>query len=253
MKNKFLLYIDILGFSELVSSEERVRDLYEVIDSLNAHDHDVFSTIVFSDTILVYNKKPPANRETAEYIVWYATEFVEDLHFRLIGKDIYFRAYLSHGEFDHYTLKNTECFFGRALVDAYNNEKTIQSTGLFIDEKCLDLLRFFDTERFDDKRHFVYLERTFKTIEEMSFGELPLKRDIFCDGENVPFLIEATHYIREIHRLMREHSNPVVRQKYLTTWDFYQRKYKQLLDHFVANNFSHESLCPEYNWDRFNS
>jgi len=113
MQEKFLLYIDILGFSDLINSEKGTRDLYKIIDSLNVHSHDVFQTIVFSDTIVVYNKEPVEDRKTAEYVVCYATEFAEDLHYRLIGKNIYFRAMLTYGEFEHYTLRNIECFFGK--------------------------------------------------------------------------------------------------------------------------------------------
>ena len=44
---KYFLYIDILGFSSLVM-QDRIRDLYDRLDSLNAHKHPSFSTIVFS-------------------------------------------------------------------------------------------------------------------------------------------------------------------------------------------------------------
>lgn len=124
MEEKYLLYIDILGFSDLVKdTPEQIECIYGVIDSLNVHRHDVFNTIVFSDTILVYNRVDAKTKEDHEYIVWYSIEFAEDLHHRLIGQDIYFRAVLVYGTFTHRKLKNVECFFGNALIDAYNREK----------------------------------------------------------------------------------------------------------------------------------
>lgn len=248
MKNKYLLYIDILGFSDLIKSEQRTRELYEIIDSLNVHEHRVFQTIVFSDTILVYNKKPPFGRKEAEYIVWYATEFAEDLHFRLIGKGLYFRAMLTFGPFDHYSLNNTECFFGQALANAYESEKHAPITGLLIDNECHQTLKFFDSERFDDDWYFVYLERTFKNLIDMSYGELPIDRGIYGDGERVPYLLWALKYIQGIYLQMREHPIPMVRAKFLTTWDYYYRKYNLILDSLVASDFSPEPLCPSYNW-----
>jgi hypothetical protein len=248
MKEKYLLYIDVLGFSELVKSEQRTRELYEIIDSLNVHNHDVFQTIVFSDTILVYNKKPPFDQEAAEYIVWYATEFAEDLHFRLIGKDLYFRAMLTFGPFDHYHLKHTECFFGQALINAYQSEKHAPITGLLIDKECHRLLRFFESERFDENWHFVYLERTFESLLDMSYGRLPVDRDIYCEGESVPYLLWALKYIQNIYLQMRKHPSPLVRTKFLATWDFYQRRYGFILDALVTSNFSPEPLCPSFNW-----
>lgn len=56
---KFLLYIDILGFTEMAIKEPRkVERIFATIDSLNVHQHGAFKTIVFSDTILVYNNQP---------------------------------------------------------------------------------------------------------------------------------------------------------------------------------------------------
>jgi len=248
MKKKFLLYIDILGFSQLIKSEDRTRDLYEIIDSLNVHNHDVFQTIVFSDTILVYNKKPPLDKKAAEYIVWYATEFAEDLHFRLIGKGLYFRAMLTYGEFEHYHLKNTECFFGQALVNAYQSEKNVPVTGLLVDKESHGLLQFFKSEKFDRNWHFVYLERTFEQLLKMSYGSLPIHREIYCEGENVPYLLSALTFMQNIYTQMRQHPSPGVRTKFLTTWDFYHRRYGSILDALVASDFSPDPLCPEYNW-----
>ena len=39
-----------------MNEPERVKDLYEIISTLNVHRHESFGTIVFSDTILVYPK-----------------------------------------------------------------------------------------------------------------------------------------------------------------------------------------------------
>jgi hypothetical protein len=249
MQEKFLLYIDILGFSDLVKSEKQTKGLYTIIDSLNVHSHDVFQTIVFSDTILVYNKEPHLDEDTAKYIVWYAIEFAEDLHFRLIGKDLYFRAMLTYGEFEHYHLEHTECFFGQALVNAYKSEKHIQATGLLIDNECYKYLRFFTSEIFDENWHFIYLERSFDSLQRMMFGSLPIKREIFLEGEDVPYLLEALKFIKDIYTKMRLHPSPKIRTKYLTTWDFYHRRYSVILDFLVKVDFSPEPLCPDFNWN----
>ena len=250
MENKFLLYIDILGFSQLVDSEQRTKELYSIIDSLNVHTHGYFQTIVFSDTIVVYNKEPAEDKKTAEYVVWYATEFAEDLHYRLIDKNIYFRALLTYGEFEHYNLRNIECFFGKSLVHAHNSEKNIPITGLLIDNKCHEYLRFFRTEVFTDEWRFVYLDRSFDSLEKMMYGSLPIRREIFMQGENVPFLISALEFIKGIYKNMRSDESPNVRAKYLTTWDFYHRRYPEILDALVKSDFSPNPLCPNFNWDQ---
>ena len=57
MQKKYLLYIDILGFANLVSKKPKeVKKIYEVVNELNVHRQSEFKAIIFSDTILIYNK-----------------------------------------------------------------------------------------------------------------------------------------------------------------------------------------------------
>lgn len=55
------LYIDILGFSEMVQKQPcKIEKIFQIIDRLSVYKHYAFETIVFSDTILVFNKKDNA-------------------------------------------------------------------------------------------------------------------------------------------------------------------------------------------------
>ena len=157
MPERFLLYIDILGFSEMTKNEPRkVARIYAILDSLNVHQHDAFKTIVFSDTVLVYNPEPALSDEDRNYYVWYLIEFAEDLHHRLTGQDVFFRAVLTSGNFAHYRLKNIECFFGDALISAYMAEKEIPSIGLFLDKSCEPYNKYFRAAPFDRNCSFIY-------------------------------------------------------------------------------------------------
>ncbi len=110
--DRFLLYIDILGFAEMTKSEPRkVARVYSILDELNVHQHQSFKTIVFSDTVLVYNPDLASSDKDRRYLVWYLIEFAEDLHHRLTGQDIYFRAILTSGSFAHY-LKGAKTLSG---------------------------------------------------------------------------------------------------------------------------------------------
>lgn len=163
MPAKYSLYIDILGFSDLVKRDPlQVEKIYGVLDSLNVHSDDIFRTIVFSDTVVVYNRidPKPDDAKAHESIVCYSIEFAEDLHHRLTGQGLYFRAVQVYGEFQHYALENIDCFFGEALIDAYAQEKKIPSIGLFIDTTCNQYNRYFLTEPFGDHLLFVYLNRS---------------------------------------------------------------------------------------------
>src|SRR5262249_21587563 len=96
---KYFLYIDILGFSSLVVAG-RVRDLYRRLDNLNAHSHPSFNTIVFSDTMVIYNKDDLDWDEADKAaLVSRLCEFAADLFYRLVSQDIHFRAYIAAENF----------------------------------------------------------------------------------------------------------------------------------------------------------
>lgn len=249
MIDKYLLYIDILGFADLVNSgSSRVPAIYEVVDSLNVHKHDAFSTIVFSDTILVYNKYDPSNDADHDYFVMFACEFAQDLLHRFTGKNQFFRALVTYGPFDHYNLEHTECFYGLALVDAYNKEKAIQSHGLFISDKANRHNRIFGTCRYDKDLSFVYLTQATERLLTNSAGVLPVDPIFFDDTDEGYFLLPEIRLFQDTHRLMNEHKDPKVRTKHLTAWHFYRQRYRPILDFLERNEFRPDSICPDHDW-----
>ena len=241
MSERFLLYIDILGFSEMTDREPRkVARTYAILDSLNVHRHDAFKTIVFSDTVLVYNPQPARSIEERQYLIWYLTEFAEDLHHRLTGQDIYFRAVLTSGDFSHYPLKNIECFFGRALISAYTQEKGIPSIGLFMDKSCVEYNRYFRLEPFDSDTSFVHLNRSIEGLTECTGDKYPFRDRAIED--QAPYLPWQVRHLQDVHNNMRIHKVPAVRAKFLTAWDFYARRYPGLTRALVDGNFQVSAL-----------
>jgi hypothetical protein len=112
MPERYLLYIDMLGFSDLVLKRGGVGDLYKIIDSLNVHKHSAFKTIAFSDTLLVYNTYEPNTADDRRYAVMFMCEFAQDLFYRLVPRDLHFRAFLTKGEFEHQYLPHLQAFYG---------------------------------------------------------------------------------------------------------------------------------------------
>lgn len=245
--DRFLLYIDILGFAEMTKSNPRkVARLYSIIDKLNVHRHNSFKTIVFSDTVLVYNPKLASSDEERKYFVWYLIEFVEDLHHKLTGQDIYFRAVLTAGQFDHYQLENIECFFGEALVRAYISEKDIPSIGLFIDDYCNKYNEYFRVARFDDDLFFVYLNRSLESLNQYSAGKYPItERGILDQGPYAPWQVK---FLCDVYENMRNHTSPLVRVKFLTAWDFYWKRYPEMLQVLVSKQFDMSAIGPAKAW-----
>lgn len=246
---RFLLYIDILGFAEMTKREPRkVARLYAILDSLNVHRHDTFKTIVFSDTVLVYNPELATSDEERNYLVWYLIEFAEDLHHRLTGQEIYFRAVVTTGNFSHYPLKNIECFFGEALVSAYLHEKQIPSIGLFIDNECNKYNEYFRVAPFDNECNFVYLNRSLETLEQNTGGEYPFTDRSFGIEDGTPYTPWQVRFLKDVYENMRTHRSPSVRTKFLTAWDFYAKRYPGMTQGLVNKAFSLTALGPPGAW-----
>ncbi|OUR95895.1 hypothetical protein A9Q81_13635 [Gammaproteobacteria bacterium 42_54_T18] len=246
-EDRFLLYIDILGFADMTKLEPRkVARVYSILDQLNVHRHKSFKTIVFSDTVLVYNPELAVTDEDRKYLIWYLIEFAEDLHHRLTGQDIYFRAILTSGSFDHYRLDNIECFFGQALVNAYTSEKDIPSLGLFIDKNCNNYNQFFRSAPFDEELSFVYLNRSLETLEEYARGKYPITEyGVIDQAPHAPWQVR---FLRDVHQNMRTHPSPAVRTKFLTAWDFYAKRYPLMIQALLNSDFELSSLGPTNAW-----
>jgi hypothetical protein len=246
MSERFLLYLDILGFSDLKKSE--IRTLYKTIDKLNVFSHaPYFKSIVFSDTILVYNSNKFRNiRERNSAIMWMC-EFAQDLFYRLIGKDIHFRALLTVGDFEHYKLKNIEAFFGEALAAAHKHEKEISCTGLLMDNRLAGYSDIFKTTPYDDKYHFVHIMQTLGTISFLE-AEYPISSELI-----LPMGTEFLHaydlkYLQNIHRHMTNiNLHPRIRAKYMGTWQMLRSISAPLMDAFERSGFNPRSVC-DFDW-----
>lgn len=149
----------------------------------------------------------------------YLCEFAQDLFYRLVGKDIHFRAYITCGDFSHYSMENIkDVFYGDALIEAYRAEKTIQSTGLFMANAVVPYSDIFRTAKFNKSCHFVYI---MQSLQRYSFR----KQDYPIDPYNLLSAGEIWSLAYDIRYLeaIRKHKNdlalePRVRKKYETTW-----------------------------------
>jgi hypothetical protein len=244
---RFLLYIDILGFSDMTKNDPRkVARTYAILNKLNVHKDRSFKTIVFSDTVLVYNPQEARNDDERKFYVWYLTEFAEDLYSKLVGQDIWFRAILISGDFHHYLLENLECFYGMALIDAYLVEKRLPMTGLALHSSCLPYSQYFRFESFTDLFSFIYLSRPLEQLHQASGDHYPVTYSVVAD--HAPNLPEGVRYLSDVYRLMRSHPDPEVRAKALTTWDFHARRYPGMVAALVANDFGLDALAPPGTW-----
>lgn len=257
MKSRYFLYLDILGFTDLVRDQsERIDDLYEVIASLNAHNHDAFKVVVFSDTVIVYNVDGGDTPQDSQYLIMFMCEFVKDLMHRLTGRGIYFRSIITCGDFTHYELNDMPCFFGNALVEAYNSEKEIKAIGLFINKDISQYCNIFKFKEFNDNFNFVYVTQALDELEMYGGNGYPIPEDLIECTDSKWFIAPEIEHVSSMYTCSVDKSLPEpVRKKYKASWDMYCQHYPNITNQLIASNQDITSLSPKVNWgevfDRF--
>lgn len=248
MKAKYFLYIDILGFTDMVKADpRRIEDLYEVIATLNVHKHGSFKAIIFSDTVLVYNLDDPEKDDHRRYIVMFLCEFAQDLQHRLVGRDIYFRAIIVYGGFTYYELNGVPCFYGDALIETYSKEKDIKCTGLFITDQCNQYNDIFQTSKFRDDLNFVFLTQNLHQLEYLYGGNYPMDDWLLRETDLCWYIASEVFMLQAIYRNMIGNLPPEVKRKYETTWEFFKRHYPQTVSTLVSNDFNLRAIS-DFDW-----
>jgi hypothetical protein len=247
MDEHYLLYIDVLGFSDMVErTPERVDDLFEVVASLNVHNHQSFSAIAFSDTILVHNAVHPRDEDDRRHIVMYQCEFFQDLLHRLAGRGISLRAVLLHGPFRHYLLNGMHYFYGEALNRAYRADKSLQVTGLVMDPHCAKRSHIFATLPYGEW-HYVFVTQALREWE--SYGAMkPLPRLMVHETDLGWYLGPEIEVLAESARLAKSHPEARVRAKHHATLALYRARYPHSLRALEEIDFRMEGVSEEFDW-----
>ena len=256
MQSTLFLYIDILGFSDLIKDVSRVEHLYKILDNARLHSDSNYRAIVFSDTIIVYHAHSNLTGASKATELMFLIELTQELFLRLVGSGIFFRAVITEGSFHHKKLKNLEAFYGQALVDTYRAEKSIPSIGLFLDNKLRKFNQVFRWRIFSSQFDFIYLTHHSTCLTPTSEDSLlPPGFDPFVNPEfplpglvltssAIEFMIypEIIHF-REVYREMNTHPDPNVRTKHLAAWNMYCLGYAKLMKSLVDHEFAPEGLA----------
>ncbi|HHF8239776.1 TPA: hypothetical protein ACPT3I_000422 [Klebsiella pneumoniae] len=248
MNERYFLYLDILGFTDLVrQGSNKIDDLYEVIAILNAHSHDAFKVIVFSDTVVVYNVDGGHTPADSQYLIMFLCEFVKDLMHRLTGRGVYFRAVITHGDFTHYEINGVPCFYGNALIDAYNSEKELKAIGLFIDKKIAKHCNIFKFEEYNDNYNFVYVTQSLYDLESW---RLPIKSEYIEMTDSKWFIYPELTHVNNMYLGSVNNSYPdSVRKKYAASWDMYRKHYPKLTTYLLLSGNNVTAISPDVEWD----
>lgn len=235
--NTSFLYIDILGFRELTESKsEKIPLIFSTINKLKVHRHFAFKTIMFSDTILVFNQD---TSRTQDYYFTYLVEFTQELFYNLGSLNIFFRAIITSGEFKYEKLKNIESYYGKALIECYDAEKNIKAIGLFVKKEFSDNIITFDTSAFSENYLFIHLCQSLTRLYRDTNGILPIDINILAETDDYFRIDEDLRFLREIEFLKKHHKIESVRNKYEITYN----QYKKYLPNFFIS-FEEQGFLP---------
>lgn len=259
MTNRFLLYIDLLGFSEIVQSKSgMLPDLFRILDKSNAHNHGDFQVIQFSDTLLVYNEPEVKSDHDHHYVAMYLCEFAQEIQYMLLGRDVFLRGLITFGQFDdtgptpNSDYQHVRAFWGKALIKAYRAESDIQAVGLFVDDTVKAHMNIFETHPYDTAKGLWFAD-TAKMLGGMSFEGNDFsyaKMDITATG-NESLLAYDLLYLKRLYEHGHDDAlSPRVRTKYLTTWEIYRRKYPGLCRALEEHEFAFEEVI-DIDWKPF--
>lgn len=236
MADRLFLYIDILGFSDMVKSGKSVDYIYEIANELNAQKDSDFTCIVFSDTIVVYAHDVWGGL-SSQCIMW-LTEFAKELFYHLSHRDTHFRGYITYGDFVHYNLSNLSAYYGRALIECYESEKAIKSTGVFIDNRLLPLCDIFHTSPYNEKSSYVHVMQDLESGVSFSYDQYPMSGYYLMATGMEWWMAYLFVYLRTIHRHMSDDKLPNdVRKKYQSAWDLIGHRHGGLLQRLAEADF----------------
>ncbi len=242
---KFLLYIDILGFAQLVKNHpEKVRRLYYALDNLNCFKHDNFRTIVFSDTIVVYNSTDVIWDHDKKCIIMFLIEFAQNLLYETLGMNIWFRAVIVEGDFEHIPMENFERYFGKALVKAYIGAKKFKYSGLLIEKQCQTFNDVFEVHRIPESKAYYYVLLNQSLCEyEKGF----ILADFIEETDQQWYLAKDAFYLKQLFKGLNS-SKPDIKAKYINTCGILEQHFPETIAKLKKTNFHPKAFSSKVNW-----
>lgn len=242
--DKSFLYIDILGFEKLVRNDsEKIKKIFKIIDGLNVHRHPALQTVVFSDTILVFNKDDEYDNH---YYVTYLIEYAQQLFYRLSLINVYFKGIITLGEFSFSRLNNIDAYYGLALIETYQDESELDGFGLFINKNISNEVVVFDKIDFNEKYDFILMCQSYIYLYQDTNGILPIDTNILVETDTYFRIDEDLRFFREIEYLKNNFPIEKVKAKYEKVYDLYKSVTPKFFEKFEIEGFLPFTLNPDY-------
>lgn len=241
---KTFLYIDILGFKNLVTSKSsKLESIFRIIDSLHVHKDVAFQTIVFSDTILIFNKN---NEYPLHYHITYLIEYAQQLFYKLSMINVYFKGIITLKSFTYIEMQNLNAYYGEALISTYQDEKELKGFGVYIDKSISNESIIFDKIGFNEKYDYILLCQSLTKLYRETKGELPISKSILTETDDYYRIDEDLRFLREIDYFRKHINDDRVREKYNYVYNVYKSLLPKFFDVFEKEGFLPFIINPSY-------
>ena len=238
------LYIDILGFSNMVKEHSpKIPQVFDILNGLSVHDHYAFRAIVFSDTIIVYNEN---DEMPSHYYVTYLIEFAQQLFYKLLSIGVYFRGLITYGDFEYHKFSNIQAYWGNALIETYNVESKLNGFGLFVKKDLSDDIIILEKKPVGEKYNFVFLCQSYLNLYKKANDILPVDLNLLTETDEFDRIDEDLAFFREIAFIKENHPCEKIREKYQTVYDWYREKTPKFFEVFEKQGFLPFILNPSY-------
>ena len=244
---KAFLYVDILGFTDLVNNHsEKIKEIFSIIDGLNIHDKDNLKVIVFSDTILVFTMRESLK---INYFVRDMVTYTQELFYKLSSIGVFFKAVLTFGEFSFTVMKNIQAYHGKALVETYFDTNSLEGFGLYISNEMASWILGFDSIKLTEKYSYVLLCHSIINLYKETKGILPVspklldKPDEYCDYCT---LDNDLKFLKTISEIKSNFPVEKVRKKYEFVFNIYKGQLTSFFNVFERHGFNRIAILSKF-------
>lgn len=212
----------------------KIPQIFNIINELSVYKHYAFQTIVFSDTILVYNKE---NDKPTHYYLTYMVEFAQQLFYRLLSIDVYYRGLITYGEFEFKQLENIQAYWGKALLDSYEDEDKLLGFGLFVSKDVSEDILIFDKMDMGGKYDFIFLCQSYINLYKRAKGILPVELEIITETDDFDRIDEDLMFLRQIAEMKEICPCEKIRNKYVAVYNWYKERTPKFFKLFEEKGF----------------
>ncbi|NTW72964.1 MAG: hypothetical protein HGA49_12080 [Eubacteriaceae bacterium] len=208
-EKKFIAFIDILGFSDLVKANPDLADFAKIYGDIFqplSHERQAMGINhrLFSDSLFLTSEKRTLDRQLKCLII-----FAQKLMNRAIMSGLPIRGCISYGDM----ILKGDVVVGKPIIDAVKQEGMQEWLGIILSPNCLEYREFFDIIRQmeKDKQIIPYENITIKGTSEKFIGYVV---------NIIENLNQEDHIIASLNKMRLMSSSVNIQKKYTETIKF---------------------------------